>query len=538
MAAYNEPLKNKARMLVIENAIKVLTSERDSATLARRSYVRDVRDHIVINGTEYDVPQAKALKDTTIDRWEAFYDSITQSRKPANLKVAYLAGPNPENDLRVFCDAGLLPENIWAFESDKTTYLKAVSSALVSAFPFIKIIHGGIDSFLESSPQRFDIIYLDFCGPLPSRNKKQKTLYTITKLLANHSLHSPGILITNVALPTKEQDSTGRELLSKLVACYLYPKDFLEDTQSDQNFSEGPICHGYTQDKWIKAVKADLDQFYGQFVTRLIMDHTSVISLYDRLQHHNVLFKRFFKFDNKQRLQTLVNDLFHFNEEGGGGDVIVEPGSYPILWTLAVLDKKLNAKDINYPQYIYEDPEFQKYSERFLSQLNVNRNEVKLIANISNISFLLSNCSLQPEFLTDELSTLSRSHTFRNFYQFCDLVLFHQIMELLFRQVAVPYHVNVEKTKRWLYQAKDTPMFLDMFVFDECRYLYDWMPTSDMFLFGISDIERQLVYRFALDGVSKHRRWYNPEFFSGTAVVDQYTDNFEAKTLMPRERIN
>lgn len=37
-----------------------------------------------------------------------------------------------------------------------------------------------------------------------------------------------------------------------------------------------------------------------------------------------------------------------------------------------------------------------------------------------------------------------------------------------------------------------------------------------------------------LDGVSKHRRWYNSEFFFGTAVIDQFTNPFEAKILHPR----
>jgi hypothetical protein len=115
--------------------------------------------------------------------------------------------------------------------------------------------------------------------------------------------------------------------------------------------------------------------------------------------------------------------------------------------------------------------------------------------------------------------------------------LFHQTIEVLFRQVATPYHVNVERTRRWGYQAKDTPMFMDMLVLDECRYLYDWMPTIDMFSEGIKNIERQLVYRFVLDGVAKHCRWYNPEYFSGCAVVDQFAESFCAKTLAPRGSI-
>ena len=81
-------------------------------------------------------------------------------------------------------------------------------------------------------------------------------------------------------------------------------------------------------------------------------------------------------------------------------------------------------------------------------------------------------------------------------------------------------------------------MYLDMIVLDECRYIYDWMPTTDMLSNGISNIERQLSYRFALDGVAKHSRWYNTEFFSGTAIIDQDTAPFEAKLLNPREIIN
>src|SRR3546814_783186 len=188
-----------ARQQVIDGAISALTTNRSDATCCRRTYVREVRDTLVSSGG-YDAIAAAKLTDETIDRWEASYDSVTQSRDPMNLKVAYLCGPNPENDLHVFCAAGILPENIWAFESDANVHDKAVASALASEFPFIKIINSGIDTFLEASPMRFDIIYLDFCGPLPSRNKKQKTLLAISRVLARHALNSPGALITNVSL--------------------------------------------------------------------------------------------------------------------------------------------------------------------------------------------------------------------------------------------------------------------------------------------------------------------------------------------------
>ena len=136
MNTYTEPTKNIARKSVIEAAIATLTVERDEATLARRSYVREVRDYKASCENKFDNYNAGKLTDNTINRWESFYDSIVQSKNPENLKVAYLSGPNPENDLRVFCEAGILPENIWAFESENSVYSQAIVSALNSEFPF------------------------------------------------------------------------------------------------------------------------------------------------------------------------------------------------------------------------------------------------------------------------------------------------------------------------------------------------------------------------------------------------------------------
>jgi hypothetical protein len=532
---YAEPQKVLARKQVIESAIGALTADRTSATLCRRTYVREVRDTLIARGG-YDATAAAELTDETIDRWEAFYDSVTQARDAKNLKVAYLCGPNPENDLLVFCAAGILPENIWAFESDADIHDKAVASALASEFPFIKIINGGIDTFLEASPMRFDIIYLDFCGPLPSRNKKQKTLLVISRILARHALNSPGALITNVSLPTVAGDATGRALMAKLVACYLYPKEFLEGDSGTT--PEGPIAQEYDFEEWLAIVSADLEIYYGQFVTRVLMDHASFISPYSRLPKNSRIYANFFKKMPDAESKALVESAFHFSdiEEGGGGDIIVDAGQYPVLWSFAALDRKTNAKDENYPPWVNLDADFASFADLFLSQLRTDGQKDELIRNACELTFSML-AGEHGAFLADPLAKVVHEHRFQNYYQFCDLVLEHQIVELLFRQVAVPYHVNVEMTRRWRYQAKDTPMFMDMTIVDECRYLYDWMPTIEMVSAGFSDIERQLAYRFALDGVSKHRRWYNSEYFFGTAVIDQYTDPFEAKILHPRANL-
>ncbi|MBB1324131.1 hypothetical protein H5089_01145 [Pseudoalteromonas sp. SR45-1] len=77
-------------------------------------------------------------------------------------------------------------------------------------------------------------------------------------------------------------------------------------------------------------------------------------------------------------------------------------------------------------------------------------------------------------------------------------------------------------------------MYMDMLILDECRYLYDWMPTIDMMSNSLTDIERQLSFRFILDAISKHRRYLSTEVFYGTACVGSNNKGFRTKILEPR----
>lgn len=527
MKSYSEPLKNKARIEVISNAIIQLTTKRFQSTLARRSYVREVREYFVSKGDRYDKCEAAKLTNRVIEKWESFYDSIILEKSPSNLKVAYLAGPNPENDLDVLCQYGVLPENIWAFESDNSTYLQAVDSALSSRYPFIKIVNSGIDAFLEVSHQKFDIIYLDFCGPLPSRNPKQKTLATITKILAHHSLNSPGALITNFSLPSKDQDSEGYSLIAKLVALYLYPKAFIESNDPENNFEDGP--DGMRIDRWVSKIEADLPNYYSQFITRVMMDHAIILSPYGRFPKESTILKKLFDTNKAAKLKSTIDELIH-----SCGEVVSDTDMHPLLWMFASLSKKINNCDQEYPQIINTDSKFSDFADMFLNQLDTKYNGNEFIDRIASFSVFLSEMQSK-EFLSPALLKLKGDHNYKNYHQFCDMFLFHQMLELIFRQIATPYQYNTENLMRWKYKAKETDMFMDLMILDECRYLYDWMPTVDMIGKGVSNIERQLSFRFALDAIRKHSRYYNPDIFFGTGIVSEYTKPFEAKTLSIRK---
>ncbi len=55
-------------------------------------------------------------------------------------------------------------------------------------------------------------------------------------------------------------------------------------------------------------------------------------------------------------------------------------------------------------------------------------------------------------------------------------------------------------------------MFLDLFVFDSCRSLYDWLPMINLYGEHMSTIERQIIVRACMDAITKQNHFSS--FFS------------------------
>lgn len=73
------------------------------------------------------------------------------------------------------------------------------------------------------------------------------------------------------------------------------------------------------------------------------------------------------------------------------------------MWSLAALDKELNGKDSNYPNIVFEDDEFSRFSEQFLSQLDVSGNKKELINTYVLTSYLLSEGSGQENYWSETI---------------------------------------------------------------------------------------------------------------------------------------
>ncbi len=462
------------------------------------------------NGSEYDKKITSLLKDSEIEKWEHFYNSIIREKIPSDLRVAYLSGPNPENDIEVLVENGILPENIWAFESDNKTYDNAIISALDSKFPFVKIYKGRIEKYLKILPFKFDIIYLDFCSTISS----SQTLSVVRDIFHFQKLDSLGILITNFSLPSKKilENKDYRNRLIQLSANYIYPKPFTEKPNAlGGGWMESAECHKIEPEDFFEIAKRNETNFYSQFITRLLYDLPSVLIPFQRLANNDSLSSLFFKnFKKTSFNKDYLEDLFCF------------PNEYSIIWGLN--------------NFHGLDDEFYKLLKKLKTQISIDSNAGSLVDKVELVRYFLTEPS-EKRIYSKKLDSIRKNWRPTEKHIFCDMFLFHQLKEILIGQLTSPYYYNVERTKRWVYQAKETEMFMDLITYDECRYVFDWMPTLDMFEEGVGDWDRQLSLRFAMDGIAKNSMWYNNEFFYGTAVIGRNKKGFEAKELKKRKRI-
>jgi hypothetical protein len=311
-----------ARRYLYKPTHRSITKNRFTSSIARKTYVRDIKNHFQNKGTVYDIEISSLLTKEEILRWESFYESIIRRKKPSDLRIAYLSGPNPENDIEILVENGILPENIWAFESDNKIYSNAIMSALESKFSFVKIYKGRIENYLKILPFKFDIIYLDFCSTIGS----DKTMSVIRDIFYYQKLETLGILITNFSLPNKKNPSNKeyREKLNLLSANYIYPKPFTENyTALGGGFRESAECHGIEQEEFLKIAKRNEETFYSQFITRLLYNLPSVIIPYQRLASNESLINLFFKnFKNTSFDEDYCEDLISF------------PNDNSLIWSL------------------------------------------------------------------------------------------------------------------------------------------------------------------------------------------------------------
>jgi hypothetical protein len=193
-----------------------------------------------------------------------FYSANVGSRTPRDLKVLYLCGPEPINDLDIFVSLGIIPQNIWAVENQRNLYRQAIDE-LRKHNSYIRVHHGKLEQFFNTVNDQFDIIYIDACGPLPS--SKPNTLRLPIAMAERERLAPLGVLITNFAEPGTQDYEKYTDLMSQ----YFAPryKDF-----PSVLFADGvdPEIAKYDIDYLKLYVSKRITDVYSEFVTHFLVD--------------------------------------------------------------------------------------------------------------------------------------------------------------------------------------------------------------------------------------------------------------------------
>jgi hypothetical protein len=492
MNGYKQEVKERSRLEIWTRAVKSLTENRDSCRILNSNYIRRLWDYSFDEVLKLTVPDEQF-----IDSWTDFANSKYSSKMAKDLKVAYFCGPEPENDLDIMVSLGIRVENVWAIESDKKTYAAALASAK-QRYPTLKIFQGTIAVLMEFTPDRFDIIYLDFTGSLFSQESKPIT--TINSVFENQSLSDLGILVINSALPDKTDENV------KFLSGYFADHTFLESNvlsgdSNDYGYIEGADAHGYEADEFEQKIEENFEEAYSSFCTHYPPVFASYIQPMFRVASSPAL-KKIFLHSDENAIKKALKRMSTLDEEEvahTGAELYEQPGEFPI-WHF--IDSLKSSKT--------------KLGLYWYNQFTSKKGKYSYFDAVKLYDLLRSSQYIYKETLSESLSAaiskVLNALPDQDGGRFCDVPLPHLWVELALNQLGSAYHANEGRHWRAKYKAKTREMYLDMFVFDKCRPLYDWLPMLDLYGEDLVSIERQIIIRGCMDAITKQN--HHSLFFS------------------------
>lgn len=523
MVTYTQDVKENSRVEIWTKAIRKLTVERDKQRILKPNYIRRLWDYAFDEIIPYESPDEEF-----IESWTNFSNNLYESKLPQQLKIAYFCGPEPENDLEIMLDLGVQVENVWAIESDKSMY----SSALLSAqekYPSLKIFKGVISELMKVISFKFDIIYLDFTAPLFS--KASKPILTINSVFESHSLSDLGILVVNSSLPDKTDENIA------LLSDYFRSHAFLEKAiysgdSKDANFVEGADCYGYIGKGEVDEneldeedlifedlIESNFEAAYGAFSTHYPTIAASYIQPMLRVGSSSALKQMFLKMDDqkiKSNLRKMVTisdydtvDDFESDDTldiFSGGDVYESHEDFPI-WNFIL---RLKDSKTKLGKYWYQ-------------QFTTKKGALSYLDSIQLYDLLRSAQYFYKDTLSEDLSKsiaeIIAALPDKNGGVFCDVPMPHLWIELALNHLGNAHHANTDAHWRAKYQAKSREMYLDLFVFDNCRPLYDWLPMLNLYGKDMASIERQVIVRACMDAITKQNHYSSFYSYYGANLI-------------------
>jgi hypothetical protein len=517
MATYTQDVKEKSRLEIWSKAVKKLTIDREQQRILKPNYIRRLWDYAFD-----EIISSYNPNDDFIESWTNFSNNLYETKQPQQLKVAYFCGPEPQNDLKIMIDLGIQIENVWAIESDKNMY----SAALLNAqdkYPTLKIFKGVISELMKITSFKFDIIYLDFTAPIFSQSSKP--FLTINSVFENNSLSDLGVLVVNSSLPDKTKENID------FLSSYFRSHPFLESSilsgcNEDTGYVESADCHGYidkdqqTEIRESEGLSEDLifeeliesnfELAYSAFSTHYPTIVASYLQPMHRVGSSSALKRMFLKMDDKQIQENITkmgtvpdyDDDIEFDESeeiSSGGEIFESHEEFPI-WNFLL---RLETSKSKLGKYWYQQFSTKKGAMSYLDSVQLY--DLLRNAQYSYKDTLSKDLSKS---IKEIISAMPDPHG----GVFCDVPLPHLWIELALNHLGNAHHENTDAHWRAKYTAKTREMYLDLFVFDNCRALYDWLPMINLYGKDMTTIERQIIVRACMDAITKQNHYSS--FFS------------------------
>lgn len=508
---YTQSVKINARKKLLTHAVTSLTSDRtDSAIVTSDEFEQTLRfatKRAMELGDPGDV--SWNINGQSGDWWGFCEDRIGQ-KKPRDLRVLYLCGPEPLNDLEVMVELGIREQNVWAVESNKADFAEAAQE-LADRGVGVHLHHGNLANFFEMVGERFDIVYYDACAPLPGG--KPNTLPALLEMFEKDRLEPLSCLVTNFSGPLEEGDDNG---LLSLVGHYLAPRgegDFPYFLTLDNGQEPDPADTRHEPSALAPFVSANREAAYSYYLTRFLVDLGQHIIPSCRIGSNPDLLRRFFvkstarwasveaalhapELSEHPTLTSLMNQLDDV------GDVRLVPDLYPVLSFFLSVERDRQVARLLAP-FMQRAMRGEKLPRAILPAVLLRR-------ILEGHAALASGSTIQ---------ALQASWFDADRPYFCDRPQPHLMAQTLLGKYSRPYHWNPRRSLRLSYKAKTNRMFSDCLVFDQFRYYYDYIPSLELIPATWRSTAFQLVARVLLDRISWHDWGSSTHPFHGAALA-------------------
>ncbi len=531
---YKQEIKKNSREKLIKHAITSLTGKRMDSYLVTKKHLENITEHFnsrlfcthewhnldIENKSLYNRQYSEGKA-----KWMEFYDTICKPKSANELKVLYLSGPEPYNDIDVLCNNGILLENIWAIESDKSIYSKAIQSLIQSGVQ-IKIHRGNLAEFFELTNHEFDIIYYDACSPLLS--PQQSPLETLKQIFLNKRLSGLSALITNFAEP--KNDCEWETVLASWFCTKYFEKPEIESKCTVDFYFQAYHIPEYSQ-----FIGLHLDDYYDKFITYFIPTLASEIIPIWQLTSINSIQSNYFL--NESLLHQELKVIRDFK----GKNVTTKNLATEVQHYLLAIDAY---PLLNWARIIRERLPQDHILNRFLDSKRKKTTIEEAIyigsllkcfedAQTGLKTFIYNICGNKLKETLTKLDFFDRQMNIA-----CDIPMKNLFIELLIGLYGHPYIAHTGKNLSLKYKAKETWMYSDVFVFDQCRYLYDFLPTLDLWELFFQNLPKQTIVRGCIDGMRRNHLQLNTSLFKWGFMEESYGKEFGQACLADRINLN